>query len=89
MTELPVLLRRAPKIFYILSFLVAAAYFGLIYWDLASSEGFDRRDPGVQKLMITTLFNALQEAIYLIGTGALIDIAIRIWDKIDRKEAAQ
>ena len=91
MTELPDLMRRAPKIFYVLSFLFAAASFGLGYWELTvyTSPYANPGDPTVRLALVKALFQALQEALYIIGTGAFIDIAIRIWDKMNVREAAQ
>ncbi len=91
MTQLPDLLRRAPKIFYVLSLIFAAASFGLGYWEITvyTSPYANPGDPTVRLALVKALFQALQEALYIVGTGALIDIAIRIWDKMDRKEAAQ
>lgn len=91
MTQLPDLLRRAPKIFYVFSFLFAAASFGLGYWEIRGVYGpySEPANSAVRIAVFRQLYQALLEALYIVGTGALIDIAIRIWDKMDRKEAAQ
>ncbi|NJM51292.1 MAG: hypothetical protein HC843_10850 [Sphingomonadales bacterium] len=91
MTHLPHLLRRTPKIFYILSFLFAAASLAPSYWEISAitSPYAEPGNPVVRLTMAKAFYQALLEATYIIASGALIDIAIRIWDKMSIKEQVE
>jgi len=88
--QLPNLMRRAPKIFYVLAFLFAAFSFALSYWEIvAHQNAFATELDDISRVAVfKALYQALLEAVYIVASGALIHIAILIWDKMSEKSEA-
>ena len=83
MKPLPDMLRRLPYVFYTL----AALFF---VWELANqwmsisytTQYASGTDVMVRLSKSMALFSAFREAVYILGNGAVLHVAIAIYDKV-------
>ena len=84
MKNIPVLIRKAPYIFYVAALLILFLGLALPLHEL-SRFGYSSRiplDPATQKTVITDLvIRVASDALYMFANGAILQVLIAIHDK--------
>jgi hypothetical protein len=79
---LPIVVQRAPQLFYGAAILVFLGSIALAYYDLSAVSGYANTygdNPAVRSAMLRAILQAALEATYLVGTGVLAHILLAIW----------
>lgn len=82
MTDLPILVRRAPRIFYVAAVLVFIFSMALTLHEISATMGYANAggtNPAVRAMVLRALLQSALEALYLVGTGVLVHILLAIW----------
>ena len=82
MRDLPILVRRAPGIFYGAAALAFVLSMALTFYEISTAMGYandDGTNPAVRMAVLRALFQSALEAMYLLGTGVLAHILLAIW----------
>lgn len=87
---LPEWVQRSPRIFYAAAVLMFFAYFALGVVELNGMNSPYVDQSAMRIAALRVLADALREAIYAVGTGVLIHVALAIWARMQIKtEAAE
>ncbi|WP_422343940.1 hypothetical protein [Parasphingorhabdus sp.] len=83
MNQLPDLLVRAPKVFYILAVLVFFATFWMTYYEVKSAQmPFGPEDsPVVRAALLRAILQGCLDSIWIAANGILFDFLIRFWNR--------
>ena len=88
MKGLPILLRRAPSIFYGLAVVFFVWYLANAWFGLAAMNPYS--DPTLESIeniqKSDHLFRASLDAVYLAANGAIVQVLIAIYDRIAGSE---
>lgn len=76
---LPAWILRSPRYFYAAAVFLFFAYFALGVYEIKNLTMAYGENDAVQLAMLRVLLDALREAIYAVGTGVLIHVALAIW----------
>ena len=82
MTHLPRNLRRLPYAFYALAILMGIFRFYNEWTAVELTNTYGDGGPMVNLGKLVALYWALAEAAYMVGTGAMLQILIAIFDKV-------
>jgi hypothetical protein len=86
MTKLPVALRRLPYVFYGLAVLLFVWRFANDWYSISAMGAY--ADPTLEGMeshaKSQALFNAVYDAVWLLGNGAFLHVLIAIHDKLNR-----
>ncbi|OHD02239.1 MAG: hypothetical protein A2885_09895 [Sphingopyxis sp. RIFCSPHIGHO2_01_FULL_65_24] len=88
--NLPEWVQRSPRIFYAAAVLMFFVYFALGVVEINGLNSPYADQSAIRLGMLRVLADALREAIYAVGTGVLIHVALAIWANMQPKtEAAE
>jgi len=88
--QLPEWVQRSPRLFYAAAVLVFFAYFAIGVTEIEAVSGQYHDQSALRLATLRVLADALREAIYMVGTGVLIHVALAIWARMQiRTEAAE
>lgn len=88
--NLPEWVQRSPRIFYAAAVLLFFAYFAIGVVEINGFNSPYADQSAVRLAMLRVLADALREAVYAVGTGVLIHVALAIWANMQLKtEAAE
>lgn len=76
---LPEWVQRSPRYFYAAAVFLFFAYFAIGVYEIRNLTMTYDQNEAVQLAMLRVLLDALREAIYAVGTGVLVHIALAIW----------
>jgi hypothetical protein len=80
MTGLPMIVQRAPALFYGAAVIFFLASMGLNYLELeATMEFVNGSNPAVRLARMRALYQGALEALYIAGNGVLAQILLAIW----------
>ena len=77
--NLPEWVQRSPRYFYAAAVFLFFAYFAIGVYEIQNLTMTYGQNEAVQLAMLRVLLDALREAIYAVGTGVLIHVALAIW----------
>ncbi|WP_260583114.1 hypothetical protein [Sphingopyxis sp. PET50] len=88
--DLPEWVQRSPRLFYAAAVLLFFAYFALGVVEINGMASPYADQSALRLATLRVLADALREAIYAVGTGVLIHVALAIWGRMQIKtEAAE
>ncbi|MBP6362081.1 MAG: hypothetical protein KA233_00740 [Novosphingobium sp.] len=86
MSGIPDLIRRLPKVFYVAAAVMFVWQLGNAYAEmsmLAGGSGFDEQVGAMTGLAKSrTLQYAIQESLYMVANGAIVQVLIAIYDRM-------
>ncbi len=77
--NLPDWVQRSPHYFYAAAVFLFFAYFAIGAYEINNLTMTHGESEVVQLAMLRVLLDALREAVYAVGTGVLIHVALAIW----------
>lgn len=80
--NLPEWVQRSPRFFYAAAVLMFFAYFALGVVEIENLSSSYADQSAVRLATLRVLADSMREAIYAVGTGVLIHVALAIWAKI-------
>ncbi len=87
--NLPEWVQRSPRYFYAAAVFLFFAYFAIGVYEIRNLTMTYGQNEAVQLAMLRVLLDALREAIYAVGTGVLIHVALAIWAAKKNNYAAE
>jgi ABC-type dipeptide/oligopeptide/nickel transport system permease component len=88
--NLPEWVQRSPRFFYAAAVLMFFAYFALGVVEINGMNTIYADLSAIRLGMLRVLADALREAIYAVGTGVLVHVALAIWARMQpNTEAAE
>ena len=80
MSELPPIIFRVPRLFYIAAALFFAWSFWLTHMEIGMTTGtLGRGDPVVTLGYLRGLYQAALEAVYIAANGVIVQVLLAIW----------
>jgi hypothetical protein len=80
------LIRRMPKLIYVLAVLFFVWAIANGFWELSLTNTYaDPDSPMITYLKSNVLFRAALDSAFLVTSGVMIDVLIRIFDRVSGK----
>ena len=88
MSDLPLIVQRAPRILYGLAILFFLASLALGISDINITAGYaEPGNPVVRQAMLRAIYQSALEAVYIAANGVIVQILIAIWRNGSRTQA--